>query len=55
MRYLKGAHGDVKPHHADAAARVIDHTMAQEGQETSKLVRSKISSKSLGFKRFLGF
>ncbi|CAK9041140.1 unnamed protein product [Durusdinium trenchii] len=55
IEYLKGAHGDVKPHHADAAARVIDATMEKQqkedeenGHPLSRSVRAKnISQRSI--------
>ncbi|CAK9094630.1 unnamed protein product [Durusdinium trenchii] len=56
LEYLKGAHGAVEPHYADAAARVIDtergkhHKQeAEEGRTSSKTVRSKnLSQNNLG-------
>eukprot|EP00434_Breviolum_minutum_P029937 symbB.v1.2.026471.t1/scaffold2649.1/size74057/3 len=48
IEYLKGGMGDVQPHHADAAARVIDKTMEKQqeetGRPTSKTVRTRGTS-----------
>lgn len=48
IQYLKGGMGDVKPHHADAAARVIDTMEKKEEAEgvrpASKAVRARTTS-----------
>jgi len=45
IQYLKGGMGDVQPHHADAAARVIDKTMEKQQEETGRPTNKSVRTR----------